>query len=343
MNETELDQLLDQWEAPVPSAALRSSLRAAFPQRPHGRLFGLQARWIVSFVAAAGALAVGTSFSGSIGQSEGCADLPTGRLCVHTTSFVDPTAAILYWWWKGIGASVGQTPDGTLKGYAEIEDKSAHAFYGYEYLVEPLDHQYKITISPLKTDSISKGSFVMTGRPEPLPRVPAPQIVSEGQPIDIDVYRSRVERLYIRFEVSAKSFGKTANATPPASQANRLRMVNSRVYKNGVLVGSEGGEVWGASIYLRLPGEGRYLITLDPTGNPAFVAAGQVNGGALEFQSGNVTYRLESDQPFALGSPRPIYVFHDAAFESQLKAGPSGLMVGSAGPACVFNGACLPR
>jgi len=344
MNDTELDQLLDQWKTPEPSSALRSSLRAAFPQRPRRRLFGLPVRWIVAFAAAAGLAAIGAGFNGSLGQNEGSADLPTGRVHVRARYIVDPPVAALRWWWKGHGSSVGGTSDGALKGTNYVHDRSAHRFYGYEYLVQPLGGgQFKVTIDPLQTATLQKGPFVVTGEPAPLPLVPMPQIVSDGQPIDIDVYRSATERIYVQFQVSASPFSSGVHVRTPESQPNHLRTRNPKIYKNGVLVGSADGDASGASIFFRLPGEGRYLITLDPTGNLAFVAAGQVHGSVLEFQSGNNTYRLESAQPLASGSSRPIYVFYDSAFASQLKPGYLAPMVGSAGPACSFNGSCLPH
>jgi hypothetical protein len=346
MNDTELDQLLDQWKAPGPSPALRRNLRAAFPQPPRRRLFGMPVRWIVAFAAAAGlvAIGIGAGFNGSLGEGEGSVELPTGRLYVRAKYFVDPPVAALRWWWKGHSSSIGSAPDGALRGSNYFHDRSAHLFYGFEYLVQPLGGgQYKLTIDPLQKATTQKGPFVVTGEPAPLPLVPAPQIIEDGQPVDIDVFRSASERIYVHFQVSAIPFSGRVPATPPQPQPNHLHLTNAKIYKDGVLMASIEGDASGASIWVRFSGDGRYLITLDPTGNPSFVAAGQVNGNALEFQSGSTKYRLESVQPLASGSPRPIYVFHDSAFESQLKPGNTGTMVGSAGPACVFNGACLPH
>lgn len=342
MNDTELDQILDQWTAPEPSPALRDNLRAAFPQRPRRRVFGVPVRWMVTFAAAAGVLAIGTSFNGSLGESEGCPDLPTGRVCVHAKYFVDPPAAILRWWWKGHGSSVGSTPDGAISGSVHVNDQSAHLFYGFEYRAEAVSGgQYKVTFAPLRMSTLQRGPFIVTGQPAPLPVMPAPQIVADGQPIDVDVYRAGGERVYVRLQISAS---EAARETKPEVQPPTfLHTSNTKVYKNGAQVASFEGDAMGASIWFRLAGEGRYLITLDPTGNPAFAAAGQVNGNALEFQSGNDTYRLESAQPLATGAQRTIYVFHDLAFESQMKPGNSAPMVGAAGPACFFNGTCSPH
>ena len=220
MNDTELDQLLDQWKAPAPPPALRRDLRAAFPQRQRRRLFGIPLRWIAAFAAAAGVVAIGTDFDGSIGETGGSADLPSGRVYVRTVHLVDPPSGALHWWWKGSDFSVGQTQDGSLRGSDDVHDKSARLFYGYEYVAEPLGGgQYKLTVSPLQTSTIQKGPFVVTGQPAPLPAVPAPQIVSDGQAVDIDVYRSSTERVYMRRQVSANPLGYTEPMFGSAGQA----------------------------------------------------------------------------------------------------------------------------
>ncbi len=345
MKDAELDRLLDQWKTPAPSAALRRDLRAALPHRSRGRLFGVPVRWIVALTVAAGVVAIATSFNGSIGEFGGSADLPNGPLYVRATSLVDPPVAALRWWLKGGGGSVGETSGGALKGSVYIHDRAAQLFYGYEYVAEPLGGgQYKIAIIPLQASTIQKGPFVVSGQPAPLPSVPAPQIVTDGQPIDIDVYRNASERAYIRLQVSANPFSKRRRGAPAESQRNVLHTRNSKLFRDGILIASgQGSSASGNTLWFHLPGEGRYLIALDPTANPAFVAAGQVNGKTLELHADNHTYRLESDRPLAPGPPRPVYVFHDSGFESSIKPGDSEPMIGSAGPACAFNGACRPK
>ncbi len=51
MNDTELDQLLDSWEAPPPPSTLRSGLRARFPRSERRRL-SPRLGWALAFAAA---------------------------------------------------------------------------------------------------------------------------------------------------------------------------------------------------------------------------------------------------------------------------------------------------
>jgi hypothetical protein len=59
MNDTELDQLLNTWEAPMPPRTLRSDLRDRFP-RAERRWFGRPLRWVLVGIVACATLAIGT-------------------------------------------------------------------------------------------------------------------------------------------------------------------------------------------------------------------------------------------------------------------------------------------
>ena len=64
MNETELDRLLNTWEAPVPSRRLREDLRARFP-RAERRRFARPLGWVLAIAVASVTLAVGMEQSGA--------------------------------------------------------------------------------------------------------------------------------------------------------------------------------------------------------------------------------------------------------------------------------------
>jgi hypothetical protein len=62
MNDTELDRLLDTWEAPPPPPSIRSGLQARFPQseRPE---FSRRLRWVLAIAVASVTLAFGMAQS----------------------------------------------------------------------------------------------------------------------------------------------------------------------------------------------------------------------------------------------------------------------------------------
>jgi hypothetical protein len=64
MNDTELDRLLNTWEAPVPSRRLREGLRARFP-RAERRRFARPLGWVLAIAVASVTLAVGMEQSGA--------------------------------------------------------------------------------------------------------------------------------------------------------------------------------------------------------------------------------------------------------------------------------------
>ena len=65
MNDTDLDRLLEAWEAPAPPASLRAGLRERFPRAARRRI-GAPLRWaLVAVIAASATLAVATDQSGS--------------------------------------------------------------------------------------------------------------------------------------------------------------------------------------------------------------------------------------------------------------------------------------
>ncbi len=65
MNDQELDQLLNSWEAPAPPKAMRDRLRARFPRPERRRRFAHPLRWVLVAAALSGALAVGMEQTGA--------------------------------------------------------------------------------------------------------------------------------------------------------------------------------------------------------------------------------------------------------------------------------------
>jgi len=64
MNDTELDRLLDSWDAPVPPPSLRAGLHARFP-RPEPQRFTRPLRWTLIIAVASATLAIGMEQSGN--------------------------------------------------------------------------------------------------------------------------------------------------------------------------------------------------------------------------------------------------------------------------------------
>ncbi len=66
----------------------------------------------------------------------------------------------------------------------------------------------------------------------------------------------------------------------------------------------------GVGLWLRIPGEGKYLIGLRRTAfeGPVPPRAGRFDGHALEFQAGGRTVRIESNGTYGFHERLPVYV-----------------------------------
>jgi hypothetical protein len=93
MNDTELDRLLETWEAPAPRPALREGLRARFP-RPERLAFARPLRWALATLLLSVALAIGVAQAQSSYSRLDFWDLPIVRFLNHMyESFVEEREA----------------------------------------------------------------------------------------------------------------------------------------------------------------------------------------------------------------------------------------------------------
>jgi hypothetical protein len=330
MTDAELDQLLDTWQAPMPSPLLRRMTMAALPPRPPRRLLGIPLRWVVAAVLSAGGLAIGTSIwtDPRIGSFWGMA----GNLHTRTTRMVDPPSAKIRWWMKGGGHSIGDIPTG-IRGSGFLRDRTAGILYGYKYTVEPIGNGYfHVEFQPLDEAIVSGGPFKMHARIQAIP-LPSPKTIRDGEYFDVDLFGGGGDRVFDRVEISTKPFPK--EPTPPEDPL-KLTLERARVFENGALVGESDRSIGGVCMWFHVAGEGRYLFALNPMGNPLFVAGGKVNGAVMEFHSEGKSFRVEAAAPIAKGGERTVYVFHQQGFESELKD-TRLFLVGNAGAASLHH------
>jgi hypothetical protein len=300
MNDTELDQMLNSWEAPEPPPSMRAQLLSKFPAKPPVRILGLRPRWIVGF-AAAGALAVGASLiqDGMIMSDSGAWDAATH---VHRTRIVHPFIAKFGWVYKG-GLTTGwQWREGKLTGSVYMLDKSTRTHYGYTWTAEPLDGgQYRFAVLPLDPSVVRE-----EGPIAPLARPGVPIIVGPGSKFEVDFYISGNERVYDRYELSRKPL-----PLPKGDDPALLTLTNPQLYINGVLVLNSGGvgEASGNRVSVQLRGRGEYSLTLDPRGDTRFVLAGTVKGNTIEFHNAGDTFRIVCTAPVARSENPGVYLY----------------------------------
>jgi hypothetical protein len=331
MNDVELDHLLDTWQAPVPSPLLRRMTLASLPPKPPRKILGIPLRWAVVGLLGAGGIAIGTDIwtDPKLGGFWGSA----GGIHTRTTRMVDPPSAKIRWWMKGGGHSIGDLPDGGVRGTGYLRDRAAAKFYGYKYTAIPTGNGYfHVEFQPIDERMIkSGGPFQMPGSLEQGASLPGPTTVQDGGYVDVNLFVNSTDRVFDRIEISTKPFPKEP---APSEDPLRLTMDHVRVYENGALVGDNDRSLSGDCVWIHLPDQGRYLIAMNPMGNPLFVQAGHVNGAVIEFASNGRQFRVEGASMVKSGD-HPLYVFHQQSFENELvQDNPltRALMVGNAGP-----------
>jgi len=82
-----------------------------------------------------------------------------------------------------------------------------------------------------------------------------------------------------------------------------------KIYADGQLAPDAEYGGGGSSMWVRLPGDGKYSFWLNPMGLGSLsMLAGRFDGHVLEFQAGGRAVRIESSGTYGFGMERPVYV-----------------------------------
>ncbi len=303
MNDAELDEILDSWKAPAPPASMRANFKAALPARRTRRVFGLPLRWAVALALGAAALA-GAGVLVSNGRLSSDAGPWDGGTYLRRTRIVQPSIAKLKWQFAE-GRSTGWQWQGSkLVGSAYLYDRWSRVHYGYTWSAEPLGGgQYRFTAQPLDPSVVKEDGTIAEGVH------PGPRIVSAGSTFEVDLYASGSERVYDRFELFSHPVGATA-PWEPGSAARMLTLTNPRLYIDGRLAAGPGGvvEAKGTTVFVEVPGYGRFVLGLDRGGRAVSSATASVNGGTVEFTFGAKRFRIECTAPIAPEGEHAVFV-----------------------------------
>lgn len=338
MTDQELDKMLDVWVVPEPPLSLRADLERKLPARPRRKLLGLPWRWAAAAALSAAGLAVGTSIAvldPTIGTTG--ARLSDGTH-IRTATMVEPKVLALSWFhsWGGGMRTKGQ------RQMHYFYDRMERTYSGYEATYVPQGNgSYSVTLAQLTATlpELSGGRLPDYQR-VPLPAIPTPRVVGLREPFEIDLMRSQNggKRIYDRIELSSVEFEQRPPDDGPFANM-MMEVVNPRLYVGGRYVPAPGlGSARGATLFVTLPGRGRWTIAVDPNGNSRFVEAGEVEGATLEFTLNGERFRIESDKHFVQGGRRKIYVMHqpDAQLDPGLKSNQEA-QFGASGPPSLFR------
>ena len=209
-----------------------------------------------------------------------------------------------------------------------IVDGVNRTYFGYDFSGELMagTAQCRITISPLTRPPDS--SF----KPVLLPSYPAPQVVSNGDTIALDILTTPDGRQkivdYIDVSCKTQDGGATAFAQDASVDDLQMALSEPAIYSNGSLVSGpvKGAHLSGTLVWFYVPGKGRFIFSLVPRQTPGFAQAGTVREDTISFSLGADQFVVKGASTiFGTGQPRNVYVFHDKSFDP--KSGPT---IGSA-------------
>jgi hypothetical protein len=229
--------------------------------------------------------------------------------------------------WSGLGGGGISIEANSI--HRDMTDKRSGTYFGYDLVIASGDavNGYVATFQPLSSTAgvMSRGGAILTRAPDP--RFPPPQVLHDGDVIELDLMvspdgKQRVTD-YIEFlahapEPSAAA-GSAANAEPrdftvddgPVTfQAERVTVWSDGQKVPGTL-GFTGKP--GATFWVALPGQGRYILSLVP--HDGFIKNGAVRDNAIAFQDGSRNYEVRFLGPIAgAGKAWNLYLLHDPTY-----------------------------
>jgi hypothetical protein len=230
----------------------------------------------------------------------------------------------------GRGLSSGGTGSGPNLFRRVIIDTNSGSYFGYELAFGPGD----ATAGRLATfQPPSDGFAQMIHRPPgaapltsmPLPKYPAPQIVHDGDILEIDLMASPDGQLKLTDYVEIHFREPEAPAAAAATAEPRDFTVDDgplRFEPGPVTVRKQGQPLQGslpfdgkpgATFWVAFPGQGRYILSLTP--QSGFTKAGAIRGNAITFQDAGQEYELRFMTPIAgAGKAWNLYVMHDPTY-----------------------------
>ncbi len=202
-----------------------------------------------------------------------------------------------------------------------VRDNFRHIYVTYSVAVEVLPGgNYRATFGASQApvpESVSSGWKVI-----PLMSYPVPQLLQDGDTITLDLYSDSKTGQKVVEDIH---FGQSTamvlrkGAARAVYADDDLKVVQPRVRKNGSPqeLSEVRGTLDGPVLWIYIPGNGRYVLSLEPNPELGFVQAGEVVGNSLEFGLAGNIFRVDCAERIAdAGSGTYIvYALQDSAWE----------------------------
>jgi hypothetical protein len=207
-------------------------------------------------------------------------------------------------------------------------DRNSGSYFGYDVTVGTPDATgaYLVTFKPLThVEQIDDAANL---RLEVLPKYPAPQMVHDGETIELDLMaspdgkRKLIDIIAIRFHEPPPAAART-NAAPRDFTVDdgpvAFDTTQWTFWKQGQQVQGQTGFTGkpGATLWIAIPGQGRYILSL--IAHEGFTKSGTVRDNVVSFEDAGQRYELRFNSPIAgAGKAWNLYVMHDAGYRPDL-------------------------
>ncbi len=329
MTDLQLDELLDAWETPDPSPSLRRACLPGPSQRGQRRWLWLAASAFLACAVVVGFRVLGI---GMLGQSAGEA---APGLHLRVTTSMEPAMQQVVWFRRiGTAGSMGR---GKLVRFCY--DRVSRSYSGYQLNFAPLgDGLWSMAASlpDAHFREFTRIEEVSSYRHIPAALPPA-RTMRDGDSVEIELLDGISDSANFRdtVEISAAALALTPAPNSPSREKSEMNLSEPRLEIDGSPIYENRNGYIGQSFQIVSSVEGRYILAVDPKGNPKFVEAGFVDGQAMEFRAGSRVFRITASKLIASGGRRPLYLLHQPAAHRSASASEE-FDVASSGPASLF-------
>jgi len=232
----------------------------------------------------------------------------------------------------GAGGMFTEPLENTIHRY--MIDRNSGSYFGYDIVIGMADTTgaYLVTFEPLS--HIEKIDDAANLKLSVLPQYPAPQVMHDGEIIELDLMVSPdgkkrlTDIISIRLHEPPPAAAKTTAAPRDFTIDDGAITFDATRYtfwKQGQkysgptgFTGKPGGTFW-----IAIPGQGRYILSL--TAHEGFAKSGTVRDNVVAFEDAGQRYELRLQSPIAgAGKAWNLYVMHDLTYAPG--QGPPGMV-----------------
>lgn len=190
-----------------------------------------------------------------------------------------------------------------------------NTYFGYDLAVEPIgDKRYRLRFSPLSiTPQQMSGIFKQVSNWTLLP-LPGGAVTLEakaGETVALDLFvnPSTSQKITDYLTVGGEEKPPAGAAIDFALSEVNIELSHPEVSADGKRVDSWPGGISGPSVWIDIPGYGRFVFSLAPRPDLGIQKAGEIRGKKMTWRLAGHEYAIQTNKPIASGSrPYNLYV-----------------------------------